>query len=553
MADRLSNLRDRLASPLGRRERLAVLMDLSRLTMVFDPPEALGCAEKALRLARSLDDPFETGSALRQIGACRLAMGDCSEAYSDLREAYSGFAALGSKEEMARTALMLGNFHLQRHEHRKALSRCTESLSLFEQCRSESGMTLALQALGNFHTQLGNHAQALEHYLHNLTILRSLDDDDATGTAFTDIAITHELLGNHSDALKFFQEALKCFRASGNNLLEVRTIANIANVYYALDDLPSALECAVRAVAIYEDLGQQKSLATTMTVLGNIYEKMGELHSAMNWQHKALEILDAIGDDDGQGPVLLSIGNLCYRTGDLHRSAFFLEQALYRAEDARDLHLECTAHERLSDITEDLGDTKRALRHYRRFETLREKIRSHEQRRAIAELQIRFDVEQAEKEREIYRLRSEQLEMEVERQSRELKAMAMGLSAQQEFIGRVMVAVREIEQKCGDRVRPLAQKLTRDLKEASNGRDHWKKFEQHFEQMHPEFMSTLLQRCPDLTRAQQKLCVLIKIGLSTKEIAHVLNVGVRAVETQRFRIKPKLPPGSSLDSFLAGL
>jgi hypothetical protein len=164
MADRLSNLRDRLASPLGRRERLAVLMDLSRLTMVSDPPEALGWAEKASRLARSLDDPFETGSALRQIGACRLAMGDCSEAYSDLREAYSGFAALGSKEEMARTALMLGNFHLQRHEHRKALSRCTESLSLFEQCRSESGMTLALQALGNFHTQLGNHAQALEHY-----------------------------------------------------------------------------------------------------------------------------------------------------------------------------------------------------------------------------------------------------------------------------------------------------------------------------------------------------------------------------------------------------
>ena len=80
-------------------------------------------------------------------------------------------------------------------------------------------------------------------------------------------------------------------------------------------------------------------------------------------------------------------------------------------------------------------------------------------------------------------------------------------------------------------------------KNISNDND-WNVFEQLFDQAHENFFKRLKTAYPDLTQSDLKLCAYLKLNLSSKEIAPLLNISFRGVETRRYRLRQRL----SLDS-----
>ena len=65
-------------------------------------------------------------------------------------------------------------------------------------------------------------------------------------------------------------------------------------------------------------------------------------------------------------------------------------------------------------------------------------------------------------------------------------------------------------------------------------------FDVNFERVHVDFFNRLLMINPDLTKRELRLCAFVKMDLSNKEIAPLLNISVRGVETGRYRIRKKL-------------
>ena len=70
--------------------------------------------------------------------------------------------------------------------------------------------------------------------------------------------------------------------------------------------------------------------------------------------------------------------------------------------------------------------------------------------------------------------------------------------------------------------------------------DNWDKFELYFDQVHENFFQRLRDHYPKLTPKDQKLCAYLRMNLSTKEIAPLLNISVRGVEISRYRLRKKL-------------
>lgn len=68
----------------------------------------------------------------------------------------------------------------------------------------------------------------------------------------------------------------------------------------------------------------------------------------------------------------------------------------------------------------------------------------------------------------------------------------------------------------------------------------WQEFSKHFNDVHYHFLSNLKNKNPSLTQKELKHCAFIKMGLTTKEIAIMLNITVRGVEKSRSRIRAKL-------------
>jgi DNA-binding NarL/FixJ family response regulator len=77
----------------------------------------------------------------------------------------------------------------------------------------------------------------------------------------------------------------------------------------------------------------------------------------------------------------------------------------------------------------------------------------------------------------------------------------------------------------------------------------------HFDKVHQHFFEKLKQSCSDLTEENLKMCAYFKIGMTTKQIAHLLHVDPHSVIVSRYRLKKKLqlPDGESLDDFIRNL
>jgi DNA-binding CsgD family transcriptional regulator len=82
----------------------------------------------------------------------------------------------------------------------------------------------------------------------------------------------------------------------------------------------------------------------------------------------------------------------------------------------------------------------------------------------------------------------------------------------------------------------LIRKINREI----DTDNQWEVFESHFESVHEEFLKRLKLKYPDLTPREMKLCAYLRLNISSKEIATLMNISTRGVEISRYRLRKKL-------------
>jgi DNA-binding CsgD family transcriptional regulator len=68
----------------------------------------------------------------------------------------------------------------------------------------------------------------------------------------------------------------------------------------------------------------------------------------------------------------------------------------------------------------------------------------------------------------------------------------------------------------------------------------WEEFELRFEQVHESFYNNLTEKHPDLTSRDKRLCALLKLNLTSKEISQITGQSSKSVENARTRLRKKL-------------
>ncbi len=70
--------------------------------------------------------------------------------------------------------------------------------------------------------------------------------------------------------------------------------------------------------------------------------------------------------------------------------------------------------------------------------------------------------------------------------------------------------------------------------------DDWEFFQEAFNNADSEFLKKLKALHPSLTPSDMKLCGYLRLNLSSKEMANLLNITPRSVEIKRYRLRKKL-------------
>src|SRR5690606_23960093 len=101
----------------------------------------------------------------------------------------------------------------------------------------------------------------------------------------------------------------------------------------------------------------------------------------------------------------------------------------------------------------------------------------------------------------------------------------------------------------------LVQHLLRQVQQNVVSEQQWQVFEEHFEQTHDEFITRIAQVYPSLSSMELKVCALLKLNISSKEIARLLSLSIRTINPHRLNIRKKLGLESTvrLGSYLASL
>jgi DNA-binding CsgD family transcriptional regulator len=71
-------------------------------------------------------------------------------------------------------------------------------------------------------------------------------------------------------------------------------------------------------------------------------------------------------------------------------------------------------------------------------------------------------------------------------------------------------------------------------------KDSWSVFKEAFENTDKDFLKKVKTAHPSLTPSDLRLCTYLRLNLSSKEIAPLLNISVRSVEIKRYRLRKKM-------------
>ena len=174
----------------------------------------------------------------------------------------------------------------------------------------------------------------------------------------------------------------------------------------------------------------------------------------------------------------------------------------------------------------------------RNIKVLREKERYIKEQTSLRELEQAHFIE-------------DKLQNELISKNNELSGLAMKVIYKNEKLTELKEKVSSIMGVASDRV---AKKLSNLLNfiESELDDDNWDDFELRFDQAHNDFIKKLKVDFPDLTSKDLKICAYLKMNLSSKEIANLLNMTVRGVENARYRVRKRmhLDPNVNLTEWL---
>lgn len=167
------------------------------------------------------------------------------------------------------------------------------------------------------------------------------------------------------------------------------------------------------------------------------------------------------------------------------------------------------------------------IRYIQKIELQEEELK-HQNK--ILELELK-----AQNELNVQAFEKHALELEIQTKASEVTGKSLSIAKQSEMIENIQnILDSEID------FNKLKSEIKKAIKTNAINKNQWETFELNLHQIHNEFIINISKKYPNLTSKDINLCIYLKMNLSSKEIAPMMNISFRGVELQRYRLRKKL-------------
>jgi len=478
-------------------------------------------------------------------------------------------------------------------QYKRAILLLQESLNIYDSLGNEKGRCRVLNSLGIAWSQNGSMDKSLMCFLKVIPYYTKQGMTKNLALVYMNIGLNYEKLKKHEQAISAGLKAKEIFASLNDEARLTDVTVNLGLSYQSMKRFDEAQACFEKALAFYETSQNMFGMAVTTSNLVKLYESKKDYTNAQRWFAKALPLIRNIHNTWAESSLFLDRALLQYNFGKFNEALIDLTTANSLNNTIEDQALQSQIFHAFYLVYDTLRQERLALAYFKKYSALSDTLRLHENARMIEELTFTFET--AHKEAENHNLRQEikssrlkqqllmgfiivilltsifiiillnlkrrnldlkhkQAEREKQLKEVELEKLSVELQLKdQELVYQTMLRMdlTQINRSVQEKLAPfnlkfsnkkdqseflqLIQEITRDA-----GKDPLADFEILFNQLHKSFYEKLFGICPALSKTEFQVCALIRMNLTTKDMARMMNLSVASIDMTRHRIRQKL-------------
>ena len=459
------------------------------------------------------------GAAFEEVGLWSTAMDYYHKALAIAQE-------LDSKGDIARIYNNIGVAYYKINLE-TSIEYINKSLEINKILGDKKELYLNYNNLAAVHVEQKLYDEALDYALMAMHMIDQKANPDMYYFMQCNIGSLYSQAGNYNLAISYIEDCAKYFEESNNYADQTRWYILLAEAYKKSGNEKKAKELInyINNTLIYKTNNAELE-ANVRTTLATFFEETGEYPKA----YENLKIASTLKDSLQRANDELKVNNLekIYENEQKIR-----ENALTISE----LQLKKIASDRQIII----GFIVLLILSIILILLI---IRSRMKDKILKTNAILAEQEKIlqDKEKELQNIKEQELKRTIDQKNRELSSYALSYTKDNEFLANLSEELKKLLLEINPRDkehREHIRSIITQLKQHCTT-DNWQEFRYYFEQVHPSFYDRLDTISPGMTQRQKRLCAMLYIGLSTKEISSITFREVRSIESARNRLRKKL-------------
>lgn len=475
---------------------------------------------------------------------------------------------------------------------------------------SEIGYTNALNARNNkymlqslnrkttINMDKGDFETATKENILALKILDTLTSENKLIKAVTlgQSARIEMLRGNYQLTLKPLKESLNLLISLKNKNWTAVTYIEIGNAYWYLEDYNNAIKNYNKSLVISKEIKREDFISINLSNIASIYSETGNHAEAIKILKESLEIEKQIGSLINLSIGYNALGSAYYNTKQYKLAVKNHTLSIHLSDSIKAMDVKRDGLYNRSIAYDKLGQHKTALLDIKNFINLKDSIFNLENAKQVDELKTKYETEKKEAEialqeeeiktlnaqakndkltKTIYgigiisllaiagllyfgfkqRLKKNKIErdkqeaiykQEIAFKKKELASQTLHLVQKNTFIQELKENLEKIK-KSPELFKVEFRRLVMLLKKESAEDKDWEIFKSYFSEVHNNFDNKIKAIAVDISEKEIRLASFLRMNLSTKEIASMLNVLPDSVLKSKYRLKKKLKLDKEID------
>lgn len=493
--------------------------------------------------------------------------------------------------------LWKGEYAIRKAQFKNAESHFKKAISQMRLTGDSVSLGHALNWLGATYSYTGRFVEATETHFQAMRVYRALGDSIGMYSTKREIAGAMSNQQQFDKAERVFLECLHFYQKAKLEIEEGSIHISLVGVYHNLGKNEKAIYHNNEALRLFQRNNYYDGIAQSLNNMAISLMSDGEFDEAKVWLIRAKAFADSTGDSL-QMPILLYNMGVCEMELRNYDKAESLFQTSLNINDQSEMRGEITLRtlDRLSKVYEKTQRFAEALSYSRKHVAIKDSIFSTENARAIEELTLQYEAQQ--RESQLLEIKSKEKQKEIwiwflsvlliiiisalvivffalkarnarvrekERLEKELKQSEM-LKIQQELEfhkqqlndyvetlrdkSMQLVSLEETLKTAptstqSDSETPKDAAQEEDTIESLYGfkiltEEDWSRFKKYFDNVFPGLIHRLREIYPDITAAEQRLFMLIRLNSDSRETAEMLGISMESVRKTKYRLKKKL-------------